>query len=564
MYNFRTDLALERRDIYKKVNKLNEIDGVESTEEEINEKIKLSKVKITNKNGEEAIGKPIGNYITIDVKGLKLADDDEIKKISDVLSNELKEMLNIHVNKQEDILIVGLGNIYVTPDALGPKVINEIDVTRHLIKYLPQYVEEGTRPVSAIAPGVLGTTGIETVEILKGIVENIKPKLLIVIDALASRSIDRISSTIQISDTGIVPGAGVGNTRQEISEKTLGIPIISIGIPTVVELATLVSDGIDIFIDRLQEKAESNEYLNKLQQDALLPYVENGTIILIGATTENPYFEVNKALISRSMVIKLNPLTEEDIYKILKNALERKDGLGEYSIKIEDSTLRKIADISNGDVRTALNGLEIAVLTTSMSSDGYIHITDEVIKNSIQNRKAIFDKNGDTHYDNISAFIKSMRGSDPDATLLYLARALNGGEDPVFLARRIVICASEDVGLADPQALVIATSAMQAVNMIGMPEARIILAEAAVYVANCKKSNATYLGINKALEDVANSDTGEIPMHIRNAPIEKMRELGYNEGYLYPHDYPGHWVEQQYLPDKMLGTKYYIKDENIK
>ena len=252
MYNFRTDLALERRDIYKKVNKLNEIDGVESIEKEINEKIKLSKVKITNKNGEEAIGKPIGNYITIDVKGLKLADDDEIKKISDVLSNELKEMLNIHVNKQEDILIVGLGNIYVTP---------------HLIKYLPQYVEEGTRPVSAIAPGVLGTTGIETVEILKGIVENIKPKLLIVIDALASRSIDRISSTIQISDTGIVPGAGVGNTRQEISEKTLGIPIISIGIPTVVELATLVSDGIDIFIDRLQEKAESNEYLNKLQQD---------------------------------------------------------------------------------------------------------------------------------------------------------------------------------------------------------------------------------------------------------------------------------------------------------
>lgn len=312
-----------------------------------------------------------------------------------------------------------------------------------------------------------------------------------------------------------------------------------------------------LFIDEIHR-------FNKLQQDALLPYVENGTIILIGATTENPYFEVNKALISRSMVIKLNPLTEENIYKILKNALERKDGLGEYSIKIEDSTLRKIADISNGDVRTALNGLEIAVLTTSMSSDGYIHITDEVIKNSIQNRKAIFDKNGDTHYDNISAFIKSMRGSDPDATLLYLARALNGGEDPVFLARRIVICASEDVGLADPQALVIATSAMQAVNMIGMPEARIILAEAAVYVANCKKSNATYLGINKALEDVANSDTGEIPMHIRNAPIEKMRELGYNEGYLYPHDYPGHWVEQQYLPDKMLGTKYYIKDENIK
>lgn len=375
---------------------------------------------------------------------------------------------------------------------------------------------------------------------------------------------DRLSSIILFGP----PGCGKTSLAKVISETTkykfYKINAVTAGvsdIKRVVEetrnyMMNLTGKSI-LFIDEIHR-------FNKLQQDALLPYVENGTIILIGATTENPYFEVNKALISRSMVIKLNPLTEEDIYKILKNALERKDGLGEYSIKIEDSTLRKIADISNGDVRTALNGLEIAVLTTSMSSDGYIHITDEVIKNSIQNRKAIFDKNGDTHYDNISAFIKSMRGSDPDATLLYLARALNGGEDPVFLARRIVICASEDVGLADPQALVIATSAMQAVNMIGMPEARIILAEAAVYVANCKKSNATYLGINKALEDVANSDTGEIPMHIRNAPIEKMRELGYNEGYLYPHDYPGHWVEQQYLPDKMVGTKYYIKDENIK
>ena len=374
---------------------------------------------------------------------------------------------------------------------------------------------------------------------------------------------DRLSSIILFGP----PGCGKTSLAKVISETTkykfYKINAVTAGVADIKRVVEETRNYMMnptgksiLFIDEIHR-------FNKLQQDALLPYVENGTIILIGATTENPYFEVNKALISRSMVIKLNPLTEEDIYKILKNALERKDGLGEYSIKIEDSTLRKIADISNGDVRTALNGLEIAVLTTSMSSDGYIHITDEVIKNSIQNRKAIFDKNGDTHYDNISAFIKSMRGSDPDATLLYLARALNGGEDPVFLARRIVICASEDVGLADPQALVIATSAMQAVNMIGMPEARIILAEAAVYVANCKKSNATYLGINKALEDVANSDTGEIPMHIRNAPIEKMRELGYNEGYLYPHDFPGHWVEQQYLPDKMLGTKYYIKDENI-
>ena len=267
MYNFRTDLALERRDIYQKVNKLQQIKGVESTEENINENIKVSRVKITNQNGEQALGKPIGNYITIDVKKLKIAGEGEIQKASETLSNELRKIIDMHTDKQGEILIVGLGNIYVTPDALGPKVTNEIDVTRHIIKYLPQYVEEGTRPVSAIAPGVLGTTGIETVEILKGIVDNTKPKLLIVIDALASRSIDRISSTIQISDTGIVPGAGVGNTRQEISQNSLGIPVVAIGIPTVVELATLVSDGIDIFIDRLQEKAESNEHLNKLQQN---------------------------------------------------------------------------------------------------------------------------------------------------------------------------------------------------------------------------------------------------------------------------------------------------------
>ena len=267
MYNFRTDLALERRDIYKKVNKLKEIDGIESTEEEINENIKVSRVKITNQNGEKSIGKPIGNYITIDVKKLKIAEEEDIQKVSETLTKELKQIIDMHTDKQGDILVVGLGNIYVTPDALGPKVINEIDVTRHIIKYLPQYIDEGTRPVSAISPGVLGTTGIETVEILNGIVENIKPKLLVVIDALASRSIERISSTIQISDTGIVPGAGVGNTRQEISQQSLGIPVIAIGIPTVVELATLVSDGIDIFISRLQEKAESNDYLNKLQQN---------------------------------------------------------------------------------------------------------------------------------------------------------------------------------------------------------------------------------------------------------------------------------------------------------
>ena len=305
-----------------------------------------------------------------------------------------------------------------------------------------------------------------------------------------------------------------------------------------------------LFIDEIHR-------FNKLQQDALLPYVENGTIILIGATTENPYFEVNKALISRSMVFKLKPLNEKDILKVLKLSLEKEEGLKNYNIKIEEETLEKIAIASNGDVRTALNGLEIAVLTTELSSDGFIHITDEVIAQSMQNRKAIFDKNGDSHYDNISAFIKSLRGSDADAAVFYLARALNAGEDPMFLARRIVISSSEDVGMANPNALVIANSAMQAVNMVGMPEARIILAEAAVYVANSPKSNASYLAINKALEDVKTKNTGEVPMHIRNAPIEGMRNLGYNEGYLYPHDFPGHYVEQQYLPDEMKDVKYY-------
>ena len=356
---------------------------------------------------------------------------------------------------------------------------------------------------------------------------------------------DRLSSIILFGP----PGCGKTSLARVISETTkykfYKINAVTAGVADIKKVIEetknfmLNPTGKSIlFIDEIHR-------FNKLQQDALLPFVENGTIILIGATTENPYFEVNKALISRSMVIKLEPLTVDNIYTILKNAIVRKDGLGEYQIKIEDETLKKLAIISNGDVRTALNGLEIAVLTTNMDSDGYIHITDDIIKNSVQDRKAIFDKNGDAHYDNISAFIKSMRGSDPDATVFYLARALNGGEDPMFLARRIVISAAEDVGLANPQALVVANSAMQAVHMVGMPEARIILSEAAVYNAISKKSNATYLAINKALEDVKNKETGEVPMHIRNAPIEQMKSLGYNEGYLYPHDFPGHYVEQQ-------------------
>ncbi len=375
---------------------------------------------------------------------------------------------------------------------------------------------------------------------------------------------DRLSSIILWGP----PGCGktslarvISNTTKckflKINAVTSGISDIKNAVETAQNALLNPSGKCILFIDEIHR-------FNKLQQDALLPYVENGTIILIGATTENPYFEVNKALISRSMVFHLQPLTDEDIFKVLKKSLTSEDGLGSYNIKIEDETLKKLAITSGGDVRTALNGLEVAVLTTQIDSNGIINITDDILKECVQTRKAVFDKKGDSHYDNISAFIKSMRGSDVDAALFYLARALNAGEDPVFMARRIVIAAAEDVGMANPNALVVATSAMQAVTMVGMPEARIILAEATVYVATSKKSNAAYLGIDKALADVANKDTGTIPMHIRNAPAEGMSKEGYGVGYKYPHDYPNHWVEQQYLPDKMLGTKYYIKDDTVK
>lgn len=268
MYNFRTDLAVERRDLYKKANHMeNEVDGIETEEEQNDETIKTTRVKVTNSEGEQAIGKPIGTYITIDIKNLRSAQENEIQKASEVVTKELKGLIEKHIDNRSPILVVGLGNLYVTPDALGPKVINEIDITRHLLQYMPEVLDENTRAVSAVSPGVLGTTGIETQEILKGIVDNIKPSLLIIIDALASRSIERISSSIQLADTGIVPGAGVGNTRKELTQETLGIPVIAIGIPTVVDAATIAADSLTLFIQKVQEQAKSNEFLNQLQEE---------------------------------------------------------------------------------------------------------------------------------------------------------------------------------------------------------------------------------------------------------------------------------------------------------
>lgn len=305
MYNFRTDLALERRELYRKANQIeNEIDGVETEEVDIGENIKVSRVKVVNKNGEEVLAKPIGNYITIDIKKLKIATDEDIGSAAEVLTKELKSLLEKHVQSKDDILVVGLGNIYVTPDSLGPKVINEIDVTRHILTYMPNVLSEDTRPVSAVSPGVLGTTGIETLEIIKGIVENIKPKLLIVIDALASRSIERISSTIQLADTGITPGAGVGNTRKDLSMETLGIPVIALGIPTVVNLATITNECLDIFITKLQEDAKSNDCLNNLKE-------------------QDNYEEIQKALIPSGYDMIVTPKEIDELIENMKDIVAR-------------------------------------------------------------------------------------------------------------------------------------------------------------------------------------------------------------------------------------------------
>ena len=311
-----------------------------------------------------------------------------------------------------------------------------------------------------------------------------------------------------------------------------------------------------LFIDEIHR-------FNKAQQDYLLPYVENGTVILIGATTENPFFEVNKALLSRSNVFELKPLEKEDVAILVRRAVEdRERGMGVYNAVIDGEAVDFLADMAGGDARRAINAVELAVLTTAPAEDGKIHITLPVAEECIQRRSLRYDKTGDSHYDVISAFIKSMRGSDPDAAVYWLARMIRAGEDPKFIARRIMICAAEDVGMADPRALSVAVAAAETVERVGMPEGRIPLAEAAVYVATAPKSNASYLAVDRALEAVDRVAIEKVPPHLTNAPIEGMKDFGHGVGYKYAHDFPGHYVKQQYLPDELVGTKFFEPGDN--
>lgn len=310
-----------------------------------------------------------------------------------------------------------------------------------------------------------------------------------------------------------------------------------------------------LFIDEIHR-------FNKGQQDYLLPFVEDGTLILIGATTENPYFEVNSALISRSIVFELKPLEREDISRLLiRAAIDVEKGMGSYDVELTDDAREFLADIAGGDARAALNALELAVLTTEKAADGKIHVTLDVASECIQKRAVRYDKTGDNHYDTVSAFIKSMRGSDPDAAVYYLAKMLYAGEDIKFIARRIMICASEDVGNADPQALVVAVAASQAVERLGMPEAQITLSQAVTYVASAPKSNAACMAVFNATESVKSVRT-TVPPHLQDSHYKGAAKLGHGVGYKYAHDYPDHYVEQQYLPAEILGSRFYEPTEN--
>ena len=384
-------------------------------------------------------------------------------------------------------------------------------------------------------------------------------------DKLLYRAIkgDRLGSLIFYGP----PGTGKTTLAKIIANTTksefVQINATTVGIKDIKDTVTAAKERLGMFGKKTILFIDEIHRFNKTQQDTLLPHVEDGTLVLIGATTENPYFEVNRALVSRSVIFSLEPLRQKDIASLLRRALaDEEKGLGSYHAKMDEDALDFLSNTANGDARAALNALELAVLTTDPDDDGMIHITLSVAEDCIQRRALQYDKGGDNHYDTISAFIKSMRGSDPDAALYYLAKMIYAGEDPKFIARRVVICAAEDVGNADPHALQVAVSAMQAVNFIGMPEGRIALAQAVTYVSCAPKSNAAYLGIDKALADVRNVQIKGVPPHLRDGHYSGSHDLGNAIGYKYAHDYPNHYVEQQYLPDELVGTVYYDMSNN--
>ena len=365
---------------------------------------------------------------------------------------------------------------------------------------------------------------------------------------------DRISSMIFYGP----PGTGKTTLASVIANTTnmkfLKLSAVTSGIKDIRETIKEAEDTLDLESRRSILFIDEIHRFNKSQQDALLPYVENGSIILIGATTENPYFEVNKALISRAQIIQIHPLKDIDLRKIIKRAIESEEGFGNLNIDISNEALDYLVIASNGDARSILNALEIAVLSTD-PLDGVIKLGKEEIENSVQKKFAIYDKGADEHYNTISAFIKSIRGSDPDAAVFYLAKMLEGGEDIKFIARRMIILASEDIGLADPNAMNVASSCFNSINVIGMPEARIVLAETAIYLSLAKKSNSAYMAIDKAIEYIRNNDTGEIPIYLRDSHYSGAKDLGV-EGYKYPHSYKNHYVKQRYLPKEVNETFY--------
>lgn len=376
---------------------------------------------------------------------------------------------------------------------------------------------------------------------------------------------DRIQSIILYGP----PGTGKTSLAKVIANTTrsefVQVNAVTSGVKELREVIETAKNALGMYHKRTILFIDEIHRFNKAQQDGLLPSVEDGTVILIGATTENPYFEVNGALMSRSMIFQLKTLNEDDIVRILKRAIaDAEKGLGGLNIAISDNDLRFLASYAGGDARKALNALELAALTTAAGTDGRCSIDSDVLEDCLQKKPLRYDKGGDYHYDVASAFIKSIRGSDPDAALHYMARMLASGEPPEFIARRMIISASEDIGNAEPMGLVMANAAFDAVHKVGMPEARIILAQACTFLALSPKSNAAYMGINNALRDLEEKDCGSVPAHLKDSSYSGAAKLGNGTGYLYPHNYPGHWVNQQYLPDELVDVHYYIPTDQGK